>query len=274
MPLNPTELGRYNTGGVTYGVDVEGNYALLADHTNGMRVIDVADSTAPAEIGYFDTGGDAMGVTVNGSQVFVADEMNGVYILRFDETTEVLITGFDAVALDGVVRLSWRITADESIDGLKILRETLNGGHAVVIPAEGLLPSHATAHKDTDINPGETYYYRLIVVKSDGSEVVSHKLQVRTKAGRLVLNQNFPNPFNPSTTISFTLPARSHVNLSIYNIEGKLVETITNGILDEGFKEYLWNGTDSEGAALSSGVYFYRLHAGKKTITKKMVLLK
>ena len=88
------------------------------------------------------------------------------------------------------------------------------------------------------------------------------------------LHQNYPNPFNPNTTITFTLSERSPTKLSIYNLEGKLIRTLINGTLDEGYKQATWNGSDSHGNLVSSGVYFYRLKAGNQTLTKKMVLLK
>jgi hypothetical protein len=89
-----------------------------------------------------------------------------------------------------------------------------------------------------------------------------------------LLYQNRPNPFNPMTTISFTLSERMHANLSIYNIEGKLVKNILNEAMDEGLNKVTWDGTDAKSNRVSSGVYFYRLKAGKKVLTRKMVLLK
>ena len=83
-----------------------------------------------------------------------------------------------------------------------------------------------------------------------------------------------PNPFNPTTTISFTLPERARVTLSIYDVEGRLVRTLLDEVVGEGYQERIWNGRDAGGTPVSSGVYFYRLTAGGKTLTKKMVLLK
>ncbi|NIO29190.1 MAG: T9SS type A sorting domain-containing protein, partial [Candidatus Latescibacteria bacterium] len=85
---------------------------------------------------------------------------------------------------------------------------------------------------------------------------------------------NHPNPFNPATTLSFSLPGKSHVSLSIFDVEGRLVRTLVNEVLTGGFKAYEWNGNDNNGISVSSGVYFYRLRAGDKTLTKKMVLIK
>ena len=85
---------------------------------------------------------------------------------------------------------------------------------------------------------------------------------------------SYPNPFNPTTTISFYLPERAHANLSIYNLEGKLVKTLIDGVMNEGYKRTTWDGTDSMGNPVSSGVYFCRLKSGKKVLAKKMVLIK
>jgi flagellar hook assembly protein FlgD len=137
-----------------------------------------------------------------------------------------------------------------------------------------LLPASASWYIDEEITLGYEYNYTLIVAKADGGEIVSHTIRVKTKAMELTLEQNYPNPFNPSTTISFTLPKRTIASLSIFNVEGRLVTTLVDGTLDEGYKEVTWDGTNTHGNPVSSGVYFYRLKAGGKTLTKKMVLLK
>jgi hypothetical protein len=88
------------------------------------------------------------------------------------------------------------------------------------------------------------------------------------------LFQNYPNPFNPITKISFNLEEKAQVLLYIYDIEGKMIKSLVNGFIDSGYNEVTWDGTDSNGDPVSSGVYFYRLKANGKTLTKKMVLLK
>jgi len=94
------------------------------------------------------------------------------------------------------------------------------------------------------------------------------------KNEHLYLMQNHPNPFNPTTTISFSLPERNKATLSVFNLEGKLVKTLVNGVLEAGQNQIAWDGTNSSGNQVASGVYFYSLKAGNSTLTKKMVLLK
>jgi len=92
--------------------------------------------------------------------------------------------------------------------------------------------------------------------------------------GDFKLEQNFPNPFNLSTTIEYYLPRASMVTLDIYDILGRNLKTIDDGAKKSGPQKTIWDGTDSEGKPVASGVYFYRLKAGEFISTKKMQLLK
>jgi hypothetical protein len=83
-----------------------------------------------------------------------------------------------------------------------------------------------------------------------------------------VLYQNYPNPFNPATTIQYVLPARTHVNIKIFNILGQEVASLVNTELEAGIHEVIWNA-----ASLPSGVYYYRLRINEIIETKKMILL-
>jgi len=91
---------------------------------------------------------------------------------------------------------------------------------------------------------------------------------------RFFLHQNYPNPFNPTTNISFSLPGETQANLSIYNIEGRLVRTLVNGTVEGGPHSVVWDGKDAQGNPVSTGVYLYRLSAGGNVMTRKMILLK
>jgi len=90
------------------------------------------------------------------------------------------------------------------------------------------------------------------------------------------LNQNSPNPFNPSnsTQISFALPEKSLTSLNIYNLKGQLVRTLINADYAKGKHSMDWNGLDNNGLAVSSGIYYYRLKWNNKELTRKMILLK
>jgi len=88
------------------------------------------------------------------------------------------------------------------------------------------------------------------------------------------LKANYPNPFNPTTSISFDVDAPSAVNIDVYNIKGQKVKTLVDRFYEIGSHTVQWNGTDETGHPVSSGIYFYKMTAGGYTATQKMLLLK
>jgi len=83
-----------------------------------------------------------------------------------------------------------------------------------------------------------------------------------------------PNPFNPSTTISFSMETPGNASIDIYNQKGQMVKSLANGYFDSGTHHLTWNGTDNSGRSVASGLYFFRMKSGKFSSTKKMVLMK
>jgi hypothetical protein len=88
------------------------------------------------------------------------------------------------------------------------------------------------------------------------------------------LYQNWPNPANPTTTISFDLKETSRVQLSIYNVNGQLVRTLVNSIYQQGRYEVNWDGRDQKGLSVSCAVYFCKLDTDDEVITMKIMILK
>jgi hypothetical protein len=95
---------------------------------------------------------------------------------------------------------------------------------------------------------------------------------VRPKAFAVV--SNHPNPFNPITTITYTLPASARVELSVYSITGQKVRTLVSGRMEAGAYSAIWDGKDENGKPVSSGVYIAHLRAGKQIVSHKMVLVR
>ena len=123
---------------------------------------------------------------------------------------------------------------------------------------------------------GERVYPDL-VYSSNGDRVRVERLTSAydpTLPLEFTLSQNYPNPFNPTTVISFNLPKTSQVKLTVFNVLGQEVATLVNDRLNEGPHTVTWTGTDNNGNTVSSGLYLYRLTAGDKSLSKKMVLTK
>jgi hypothetical protein len=88
------------------------------------------------------------------------------------------------------------------------------------------------------------------------------------------LQQNFPNPFNPSTEIRFDLPEEGQVELSVFNMQGQKVRTLESGIMTPGYHAVIWNGTNNNGSRVSTGMYFYSIQTNKFQAVRKMLFLK
>jgi hypothetical protein len=175
---------------------------------------------------------------------------------------------------DNSVELTWDVFSDEPIDGFRLYRREAKSDREISIPRYGLIPREERRYIDNDVQPGESYRYVLVAVSPDGPELRSRPVEASLRSVAFVLNQNYPNPFNPTTTISFSLPKEARVNLSIFDVEGRLLRTLKNEILSGGLKEVEWDGKDWRGNPVGSGMYLYRLKAGKHVVAKKMLLLK
>jgi hypothetical protein len=91
---------------------------------------------------------------------------------------------------------------------------------------------------------------------------------------QLTLGQNYPNPFNPSTKFSFSVPSTRTVEVDVYNLLGERVTQLAAGVFSAGSYTLTWDGTDTNGQKVSSGVYLYELSAGNEHMVKEMILLK
>ena len=115
-------------------------------------------------------------------------------------------------------------------------------------------------------------YFDNISFSSSNSVGIDNRSEIYPQ--RFALEQNFPNPFNPSTTIRYELPEDGLVNVTIYDMMGRQVSTLVSSQQAAGYKSIQWNATNDFGKPVSAGVYLYKIQAGEFVQTKKMVLLK
>ncbi len=115
----------------------------------------------------------------------------------------------------------------------------------------------------------DTVYVQLTVDQSTDVDDIGGALPTEFS-----LAQNYPNPFNPTTAIEFNLPKPAVVSLTVYNVLGQKVTTLIDESLSAGNKRVVWDGTDSSGRTVQSGVYFYRISTSEFTETRKMLMMK
>lgn len=138
----------------------------------------------------------------------------------------------------------------------------------------GFIPSGKSAILEI---PGEAHILSALGADEFGT-TFDIRIETTTKVEALpdayALFQNNPNPFNPTTTISFNLASEGQVRLAVYNITGQRVKTLLNGPRQAGLHNVVWDGRDESGNSVASGIYFYRMETADYTESKQMVLLK
>ena len=109
--------------------------------------------------------------------------------------------------------------------------------------------------------------------KPYGVEVELHEVQLPGAAPRFHLQRNRPNPFNPRTEIRFGLAERGRAKLVVYDVQGRRVRTLVDGVLAAGPHVVTWDGTDDEARRVASGLYLYRLTSGRQSATHRLLLV-
>jgi PKD repeat protein len=196
--------------------------------------------------------------------------------------TPVELSSFTASSEDGAVILNWSTSVEESNLGFHVERAeagdiTFARINQEMIEGNGDSPGDYS-YRDNTAALGGIYDYRLVALDRQGGEQRFGPIQVsvaRSVPARISLSQNQPNPFNPSTTITYALPERTQVTLRIYDAQGHLIRTLVNGEQRSAAEHSVeWNGRDDRGRSVSTGVYLYRLEAGSKVLQNKMILAK
>jgi len=197
---------------------------------------------------------------------------NAVTLTTIVPTT---LVSTSAVLDHGAVQLQYVLLDHEPGELIRLLRRDDSARQPRVLVAD-FRPTAGDVYqwRDQSVVAGHGYEYVLTVSSGGKDERVLNRTHVSVPATRVTLEQNVPNPFNPSTSIRFVLPARMRATLSVYDVAGRKVRVLRSGILAAGVHDVPWNGRDGAGHGVGSGVYYYRLQAGTHAITRKMLLIK
>ena len=175
------------------------------------------------------------------------------------------------------IRLNWQTFAEFDNAGFEVLRSRNQHNDYQRITNE-IIPRRndgTYVFVDSTALAGDQYYYQLQDISLNGSRTCHGPIKVElTLPEQFKVYQNYPNPFNPETRIRFQLPSTSHTRVAIFNTVGQLVRLLVDKSLTAGYHESKWDGRDQQGVRVSSGVYYYRIEAGRERSVKKMVLLK
>jgi hypothetical protein len=265
-PLSPLELSTTNTPGEAADVVLDGDLAYVADGPGGFQIIDVADTLDPEIIGSCMTPFAAWSLCVANGYAYVADLNSGVQIVDITMPANPQIVGEYATP-------AW--ARGVAVDGNRLY---------VACAASGLLALDITEPTQPMlIAQYDTPGYAWDVVAHDGNVYVADQsglmiLHLETqevgnrnslRADHAELAQNYPNPFNSTTTIRFAVRGHVRVQLKIYDVLGRNVDTLVDETLRPGPHEIMWNADE-----FPSGIYLARLTTGQEIKTIKMALVK
>jgi hypothetical protein len=262
-------------------VSLAGGYLYVADRVaSKVFALDIANPAAPTVIGGIETPDDPLGLAIDIDYAYVANGAAGLTVLpsHCPEATPVEMAWFELVPGHGHVTIAWATAYEQDHVGFNILRAEPDQTHFGTIN-DGPIRGAGTGRYefiDATVAPNSTYVYSLEAIDVFGGRQIFELGSVavgRTVPRHLVLHQNHPNPFNPSTEIAFDLPAARHVKLRIYDVAGRSVRTLIDDRLDPDVHSVRWDGRDDRGQRLSSGVFFYRLDAGDRTLSRKLVIV-
>jgi len=273
-----------NTGKIIDEVDCSSGWFAGSNSTKSSmeRVHPSTDGSSPGSWGTNDgitkNGKDSSGNDINGTP----KSENSVY----DGSLAVTLLSFTGSYSDEGITLHWRTASEVDLLGFLIYRSiskngTYNKITPSMIPASGYGTDYDFIDRNFAVN--EKNWYRIEFKYTNDKREYSDPIcvEVRTEAEpcEIELFPNYPNPFNPSTKIRFSisgLEQSKRVVLKIYGITGREIKTIFDRISPPaGNYTIEWNGTDKSGMEVSSGVYFYRLIVdGRVVLTKKMIKIK
>ena len=210
----------------------------------------------------------------SGGSAFEGD----VYAGRIDANGDIVATlleSFTASLGSNAIVIRWTLSLiDDGTQFIVLRAETPGGDFAPIAEPEIERVGLSFQFSDSNCRPGATYRYRIDVVDDDGRAVLFETDAISVPAASAILHQNHPNPFNPSTAITYVIPEDARVTLDIFDVEGKPVTRLVDTFQKHGQYTVRWNGIDRDGNRVDAGVYLYRFTAGKSRLSRKMVLLK
>jgi hypothetical protein len=190
--------------------------------------------------------------------------------------TSVTLLEFSGESVEATVRLDWKTNLEMNTAGFNILR-SLNENSGYRNINDELIEPGKTEYSliDNNVESGRVYFYKLSAVSNNGLSTEFEPIEIEVKLPRnFALYPNYPNPFNPVTTIKFELPKQERAQLRVYNILGQLVKEVFDEKKKAGYHVVRWDGRDNYGRPVSSGMYIYRLRAGDFIKARKMILIR
>ena len=271
-------ISEYFAIGEIYGLTATEQFCFLAEGENGIEIVDISNVNNPTLSGNFDTNGFAHNIAFNNNMIFISDGEEGIQIIDVSEPQNpIQITTLKP-------NYNSEIIAKALIIENKLIFIDKEWNEMFVYNIEDPFNPVFESSSKWNTSTKEVLYLNDILFSADiyyGVSIIDFSEYLSTE--EYVLNPltynliNYPNPFNPETTISFSIIEDSIIELSIFNIKGQKVKQLISYIrqLPEGQHSVVWDGKDDNNKPVGSGIYFYQLRIdGNSKAINKMILMK
>ncbi len=206
----------------------------------------------------------------------------GIYILENDDTNPVTFANLSAsYNPDQGVVVEWQTHSETNNLGFNIYSSAFANGpwtrvNSTLIPGAGTSADKKQYNFTDETNSSNnTLYYKVEQMDTDGTSTFYGPVQLSgALATYYSLRRNYPNPFNPTTNIEYTIAKEGNVDVSIYNIQGQLIKNLVNTQQAAGYYNLKWDATDMYGNSVSTGIYFVKMQSGDFTKIHKMTFEK
>lgn len=281
-PEDPEHILNFDTNCWIKDLTIKDDYLYFVS-IGGLYIYDISIPLYPIEVGYWDSNNRAEAFTLQGNYAYVADYDGGLKIIDISDPTNptlinTLILNYSSkLTIQPIIRNNKLIVSDKDWNEIFV--------YDLTDPANPLFQSSYKWNKYTnDMEIFDNYLFcanGVGLYPNYGFSILDFSEYLTKTSENEIQNtpsnlSNYPNPFNPTTTIKFSVTqTSSFVTLEIYNIKGQKIKSLLSDQIEAGEHSIIWNGKDSAGKNVGSGVYLYKLKVNNKTeIVKKCMLLK
>lgn len=286
--------------GLAHNTHLKGDYAYVSHYADGLRIYDISDPSDIFEAGYYDSyaspGGGFVGAWgafpfFASGKVLISDMQTGLYVVFFAAAEEVGLNpaslDFDTVAVNQQVSKTLHVFNPAS-DTLVVSSIVSTQAYFSAAPLQFSVASGDTQAVTVTFTPLTAGQYNGVLTIATNF-ISQDTLQVNVTGyadqgvgigeddplpQEFAVSDNYPNPFNPSTTIDYQLSRAAQVHLTVYNSLGQKIRTLVRNFQQPGSYQAVWDGRNDAGEVVGSGMYLYRFTAGNFSRTHKMFFMK
>jgi hypothetical protein len=274
---SPSLMGSYTDLVYPYAIAIRGNYVSIIDRAVAFPkayVLNVSNHASPQDVGFCYLPDEPNSISYYGTYTYIVSGEAGLQVYQSDSYSPLtLLSSFLPHPTSDLVYCF--------VDGARLYVSDYNWNEIDVFdltdPSQpNLIRTFKSNYATIDMKISNNLLYTaneyagMHIFDLNANVGIEEPLPIAP----MLSVSSYPNPFNPQTTIAYTLPMKGHVELNIYNVRGQLVRHLVDENNLEGTHTVVWNGKDDQNRDIASGMYVYKISCGTKQMSGRMMLLK